>query len=143
MLKIWKLCSKCRNACIIICSKAEVFIHVPEMFVHAAGQNFMWLSYTELKVTATGLNIQQLLIFFSSRKQHQRTIHTSNLPYGPDQLPLILFCTQFLSLSIVEMCMRGEGVFKSLSLSGHTGHCGSSWILQPRLINENLELEER
>ena len=77
--KIWTLCSKCRNACIIICSKAEVFIHVPEMFVHAAGQNFAWLSYTELKITATGLNVQQLLIFFSSRKQHQRTIHTSNL----------------------------------------------------------------
>jgi len=40
-----------------------MFIRVPEMFVHVAGQNFTWFSYTELKITTTDLDIQQLLIF--------------------------------------------------------------------------------
>ena len=55
-----------------------MFIHVPEMFVHAPGQNFAWLSYTELKITATGLNVQQLLIFSpaenSTRRQYTHQI---------------------------------------------------------------------
>jgi len=37
------LCTKCWNA--HICSKVEIFIHV-------LIQNFMWLSYTEVRVTA-------------------------------------------------------------------------------------------
>ena len=35
------------------CSKAEMFIHVPETFIHVAVQNLtMSLTYTELRIAA-------------------------------------------------------------------------------------------
>jgi len=47
---------KCRDFVLLKmmqCTKAEMFIHVPETFIHAAVQNLtMMLAYTELRITA-------------------------------------------------------------------------------------------
>jgi len=47
---------KCRDFVLLKmmqCTKAEMFIHVPETFIHAAVQNLtMRLTYTELRITA-------------------------------------------------------------------------------------------
>ena len=49
-------CSKCRDFMPLQmqqCSKAEMFIHEAETFVHVAVQNLtMRLTYTELRITA-------------------------------------------------------------------------------------------
>ena len=47
---------KCRDFVLLQmmqCTKAEMFIHVPETFIHVAVQNLtMRLTYTELRITA-------------------------------------------------------------------------------------------
>jgi len=47
---------KCRDFVLLKmmqCTKAEMFIHVPETFIHAAVQNLtVRLTYTELRITA-------------------------------------------------------------------------------------------
>ena len=132
MLKGRSVYTCTRNVC--TCSRSELCV----VIVHRAQDNSYWSE----RSTATD--------FFSSRKQHQKTIHTSNLsgqvsffvlqPWPASPYPFLHPVLEPVHCGDVHV---GGGGVQIPSLSGHTGHCGSSWILQPWLINENLELEER